>query len=288
MRVIEESRTSRAAIWCQRFAIFLIPYFAVVVLLYRFAKMETMQLFVMIAIGLIIAVVALILGIRAIGELWSKGYRGGSYAARGLFIAILVLLPFVYQGILAAQYPLANDVSTNPFDPPSYLSADIKRQQLAEDGMNLVITYSDDYAQKIVTAYPQLQPRRYPASPERVYEAISAIIQENDWPVTGTSGVPELPQSNGDSSQETETSTEALEDNEALLDDIEVEFLQRTPFFGFENDVVVRIMSEDQNTLVDMRVSSRWGKHDFGYNAGFIEKFLGQLDTALLGIAGEG
>ena len=81
---------------------------------------------------------------------------------------------------------------------------------------------------------------------------------------------------------------EELEDNVAAPDDIFIEILERTLIFGYENDVVIRIISEDQNTLVDVRSSSRWGRHDFGYNARLIESILTQLDTALLGIAGEG
>ena len=81
---------------------------------------------------------------------------------------------------------------------------------------------------------------------------------------------------------------EPLEDNIGVPDDMYVEFLERTLVFGFGNDVVVRIVSEDRNTLVDVRSSSRWGRHDFGYNAKLIESFLQELDTALLGVAGEG
>ena len=71
------------------------------------------------------------------------------------------------------------------------------------------------------------------------------------------------------------------DDNAAPLEDMYVEFLERTLIFGFGNDVVVRIVSEDQTTLVDVRSSSRWGRHDFGYNAKLIDGFLQQLDTAL-------
>ena len=52
--------------------------------------------------------------------------------------------------------------------------------------------------------------------------------------------------------------------------------------------MVIKIVSEEENTLVEMRSASRWGKHDFGANARAIEKFLRDLDQNLIGIAGEG
>lgn len=58
--------------------------------------------------------------------------------------------------------------------------------------------------------------------------------------------------------------------------------------FGFRHDIIIKIQSEEEATLVDMRSASRFGAHDFGSNAAIIEDFLADLDTALLGIAGEG
>lgn len=283
-----EERTSRAAIWCQHFAVFLVPYFVIVILLYRFDKIETTQMFALIGVGLMIALVSLVLAIRAIIELWSKGYRGGSSVVRGSIISLLVLLPFAYFAFLALQLPLANDVSTDAFNPPQYVTAGKYRQRFVDKGMNPVGPYTQEHAREIVIAYPKLQSRRYPAGPERVLEAVMSIVQENEWPVTGTSGLPVL--SSDPATEETDNTQveETLEDNVASPDDMYVEFLERTLVFGFGNDVIVRIVSEDQNTLVDLRSSARWGRHDFGYNAKLIERFLQELDAALLGIAGEG
>ena len=74
----------------------------------------------------------------------------------------------------------------------------------------------------------------------------------------------------------------------ATVDTLEIEAVASSPVFGFKNDIAIQIVSEAEATLVDMRASSRFGAHDFGYNAKIIEKFLADLDTSLLGIAGEG
>jgi hypothetical protein len=285
-------RHSSAAKWCQRFALFLIPYFLIVILLYRFGKVETSQLFALMGVGFLVALVSLILAMRAIADLWSKGYRGGSKVVRGLFITLITLLPFGYFTFLALQYPLANDVSTDAFNPPDYITAPITREEGNEIGFNAVGEYNRPHALKILSSYPKLQPRRYPAGPERVLEAVRKIIQDNEWPVTGSQGIPEIhtdpaDEELADNQQESDATPNAEETLETP-DDVYIEFLERTLIMGFENDIVVRIVSEDRNTLVDVRSSSRWGSHDFGYNARLIESFLQELDAALLGIAGEG
>ena len=291
-----EDRRSKAAIWCLRLAVFLIPFFAIVILLYRFAKIDTVQMFILIAFGLLIALLSLVFAFKAITELWTKGYRGGSQVVRGMIITLLVLLPFGYQAFLALQFPLANDVSTDMLNPPEYVNAIELRESNAEKGMNPVIEYDEEYSKKMILAYPKLQSRRYPAGPERVLEAVRLIIDDNEWLLTGSQGIPEL-KNNSETENTTELADNAtnnseieeqLEDNIGTPDDIFIEVLERTLIFGFENDVVIRIVSEDRNTLVDVRSSARWGEHDFGYNAKLIEGFLQQLDAALLGIAGEG
>lgn len=295
MAGIYVERYSGAAVWCQRLAFFLIPFFITVIVLYRLAKIEPPQLYALIGVGFVIALISLVFAFRSISELWSKGYRGGTMVVRGLLVTLVLLLPFVYYAFLALQFPLSNDVSTDPFDPPIYVTAEKSREAIGADKVNLVESYEREHALKIIEAYPKLQPRRYPAGAERVLEAVRGIAEENEWPVTGTLGIPEnKPEATNtelaDNAQtdETEQGAGSLEDSIETPDDIFFEFIVHSAVFRFEHDVIVRIVSEDRNTLVDIRSSSRLGNHDFGYNAKIIDDFLTQLDAALLGIAGEG
>jgi len=283
-----EERWSQSAIWCQRIAVFLAPYFLILIALYRFSKIDTFQMFALVAIGLFLAMLGMVFAIVAISELWNKGYRGGNMVIRGMIIILLILLPFAYQSYLALLHPLANDVSSDTFNPPTYVNAAKFRASAEGEGVNLVQEYSEEYSDLIIEAYPKVRSRRYPAGSERVLEAVMAILKDNGWPITGR--VNPLQEDEG---SEAELADNAAEDGDkeedlAIPQDILVETLTKTLIFGFENDVVIRIRSEDQNTLVDVRASSRWGQHDFGHNAKIIRDFLEQLDTALLGIAGEG
>ena len=54
--------------------------------------------------------------------------------------------------------------------------------------------------------------------------------------------------------------------------------------FGFESDIVLRIIEEEDGTLVDMRSTSRFGAHDLGSNASRIIAFMSDLDASLQGL----
>ncbi len=56
-----------------------------------------------------------------------------------------------------------------------------------------------------------------------------------------------------------------------------IEATATTPWFGFKDDVVVRITPEASGSRVDVRSVSRVGKSDVGANAERIREFLGRL-----------
>lgn len=306
-----ERKWSGAALWCERIAVICLPYFAITILLHRFDKITTQQAVWLVAFGLAMILASLVLGLRALMDLWNKGLRGGKSTVRGVIISTLLLVPFLWHGYLAVEHPLLSDVSTNPYDPPRYITAQRLRQLNADRGMNQLATYDDAYAETLIGDYPRIGSRRYNAGPERVLASVKTLLADRSWRITGTRGVAE---EQPEPEAEPETGPEPGSDPEAgaageggaaepnaqapeigdigeaapLPDNIVIEAVATTPIFGFRNDVVIQIASEAEATLVDMRASSRYGAHDFGYNARIIEKFLSDLDTSLIGIAGEG
>ena len=282
-----EQRRSRAALWCARLASVSLPYFAIVILLHRFEKVATPQAYWLVGFGLMLILFALFLGARAIVDMWNHGYSGGRLTVRGLLIAILLLLPFAWFGYLAVLHPSINDVSTNPYSPPGFIRAANIRADQAAQGMNQLANYTPPYATLLIESYPKLASRRYNAGARRIYAAAAALITDRDWLVTGVTGLPDEANAPAEGEQETQPESEARLETAVPLD-IHVEALARSMIFAFHYDVVLQIVSEEESTLVDMRVAARWGRHDFGANARIIEKFLADLDASLLGIAGEG
>jgi hypothetical protein len=309
-----ERRWSSAAVWCERLAAISIPYFAIAILLHRMGEITTPQVVWLGAAGLAMLLVSLFLGIRALVDLWTKGLRGGKATLRGVIIALLLLTPFVWHGYLAVEHPMLSDVSTNPYNPPPFIEAAERREALAVEGANPFAEYDPAYADILIAEYPKVGSRRYNAGPERVLASVRQLVADRGWTITATRGIPEdqlqppaatapeAPAANGGNASGAEPKAakkgegkkgkaEVVDDQEIaseLPDNIEIEAVASSQVFAFKNDIVIQIVSEAEATLLDMRASSRFGAHDFGYNAQLIEKFLADVDTSLLGIAGEG
>jgi hypothetical protein len=312
-----ERRWSSAAVWCERIAAISIPFFAIAILLHRMGEITTPQVVWLGAAGLALLLVSLFLGIRAVVDLWTKGLRGGKATVRGVIISLLLLTPFVWHGYLAVEHPMLSDVSTNPYNPPPFIAASQEREALAGEGANPFAEYDAAYADILIAEYPKVGSRRYNAGPERVLASVRQLVADRGWKVIAMRGVPEdqsppaaAPQAaapeakaqnggdanvtgskaakkgNGDKDKPATPNEQEIASE--LPGTIEIEAVASSPVFAFKNDIVIQIISEAEATLLDMRASSRFGAHDFGYNAQLIEKFLTDVDTSLLGIAGEG
>ena len=304
-----ERRWSASARWCERIALICLPYFGLSALLHRLEAITTPQLIWLLAFGLVMILASLFLGTRALLDLWNKGARGGKATVRGVIIATLLLVPYAWHGLLAVNHPLLSDVATNPYAPAPFVEAQKLRIELAGRGINPLANYTSDYADTLIAQYPKIGSRRFNAGHERVFAAVRQLLTDRNWQVTQTRGLPHEPAaaepetetSEGDAAapaknrKKTAKGTDASQpDPEDLLQaavvvpNIEIEAIVSSLIFSFKNDVVIQIVAEPEATLVDMRASSRYGAHDFGYDAKLIERFLADLDTSLLGIAGEG
>ncbi|MEL6784387.1 MAG: DUF1499 domain-containing protein [Pseudomonadota bacterium] len=327
-RLVEQSReTSRAAQWCQRLAVFAIPYLAIVVLGHRFGAIDTQSTFWLLGLGVLILLVALMTGVRGLYELWTYGNQGGIRSARGIALSLILLLPFIWFGAKAFTLPPLYDVSTDLEDPPEFDTALDDRASAT----NPIEPFNDVTRDLQLIHYPQIAARRYPLGVARVFRTVVLTIREQNWtvltanteqgqapideegsglvakPTTDGNGVPLRPatparrpiqispaaededipafdaiqvsptgRSGGDDEEENENAEERY-----------VEAVATTLIFGFESDVVVRLVEEEDGTLVDMRSTSRFGPHDLGSNAARIVSFMQELDTVLQGL-GEG
>lgn len=60
-----------------------------------------------------------------------------------------------------------------------------------------------------------------------------------------------------------------------------IEATDTTRWFGFKDDVVIRISQEATGSVIDVRSKSRVGRSDVGVNAKRIETFLDRLQKRL-------
>jgi uncharacterized protein (DUF1499 family) len=59
-----------------------------------------------------------------------------------------------------------------------------------------------------------------------------------------------------------------------------IEASDRSRWFGFTDDIVIRVTASGSGSRVDVRSSARLGRSDFGVNAARIRAYLGALRTA--------
>lgn len=285
-----ERRWSRAALWCQRLALVAICYLIIAILLHRFGEVTTPQFFWLVAFGLALLVMSLLLGMRAIAELWSAGRRGGKATVRGILLSVLALLPFVWAGWLALRHPPLSDVATSAHAPPVFVEIARVRANGVAAGMNPLAAYEAGYGELVAAAYPAVASRRYNTGAERIYAAIRALLADRGWTLVVVRGAPQAEPPSAEDEPADRPRPGASEEGivAAAPVDIEIEAVASSLIFGFRTDVAIRIVTEAEATLVDMRSANRYGPHDLGSNARLITTFLGDLDRALAGLAGEG
>ena len=60
-----------------------------------------------------------------------------------------------------------------------------------------------------------------------------------------------------------------------------IEATETTAWFGFKDDVIIRVTDNDSERLVDICSKSRIGKSDLGKNVARIHSFIEELDKVL-------
>jgi len=243
-------REARTAPWSLRLALLPIPLLIVAVVMHRYGQIDTVPLFLLIAIAWALALAALVLGGLAMRRIWIDGVRGFAPALTGSLLAIAIL---AVPGLMVEEMirlPRLADISTDLNDPPELAPS----AQAAHPSPDVV---SNDEQAK---AYPDILSRHYPVSPARVYDAATALMTARGWTIS--KAVPP--------------------DIESA--DASIEAVARTLVLALPADVALRIVADDDGSLVDMRSASRIGSHDLGDNARRIRAFFGDLDTALQGV----
>jgi uncharacterized protein (DUF1499 family) len=102
------------------------------------------------------------------------------------------------------------------------------------------------------TPYPMLAPLKAPVTAEAAYAAALAAVEGRGWAIVTAS--PEA----------------------GVIEATETSF-----WFGFHDDVMIRIRSEEERVVIDVRSTSRVGLSDLGANAKRVRDFLNELETRL-------
>ena len=250
MAVIIERKSSAAARWARRLALFSAALFITAVAGHRFGAVETVPFFWLACLIAALALLSLLLGLLGMRALWEHGARGGRASALAIVVAVLVLAPIGLAGFLAATLPPLGDVSTDVLEPPSFRVAPGERKS----EMNPLGTYPPAQADIQREAYADVTGRRYAMAAQGVQELAALLAKERRWTILRPFDA------DGDGGEST------------------MEAVAHSPLLGLLSDVAVRVTDEGETSYVDMRSVSRYGTRDLGDNARKIASFLADLD----------
>ena len=160
-------------------------------------------------------------------------------------IAIAIPLSMLNKG---KSVPPIHDISTDLVSPPEFVAI----APLRADAPNPVEYAGVEAATQQRAAYPELQTLNYPQSKSELVEATKQAIDHLGWQLVN------------------------IDADQGII-----EATDRTMWFGFKDDVVVRITDNGSKRLVDIRSKSRVGGSDLGKNAERIHGFIEELDSIL-------
>ena len=252
--IILEEPLSAAAVWSRRLAIFALAVAALAVILSRSQGIEPAAGLSVLAAAIVIACIAVLLAVAAFVIIWRTGRRGVGHVVAGLFLALLLLALPAWLAVQSVRLPVINDVSTDLLDPPAYARS--SRALAARNGVTPGdIPEASRVAQRI--AYPNLQPIILDLEADEAYQLVLRAVAARGWRIVD----------------------QAAPGGRMGLGHVNA--TDRTLLMGFTDDIAIRIRPLAGQTRIDVRSTSRIGRHDFRANATRIEKFVTELQAQL-------
>ena len=192
--------------------------------------------------GLVLCVAALIWAFLA------KSNGGRSQSTAGLVIALLIVGNFFSLLHQAQSAPRIHDITTDWVTPPLFEAI----LPLRQGAMNPPGYGGPAIAEQQKKAYPDIQPLLLSVPPDKAWRACLDAAVKMGWDLVATNE----PQGR-------------------------IEATDTTFWFGFKDDIVVRVLPQAGGSRVDVRSVSRVGLGDVGTNAKRIRRYLEQVRSSL-------
>ena len=176
-------------------------------------------------------------------------WRGGAVAIVAFVVGLLIAyVPWHYDRLRQTVPPI-HDITTDPDNPPAFAAVLAVR---TADGGNPVAYEGAKIAEQQRQAYPDIAPLSLALPREAAFTRALDAAQRMGWTIVAA-------------------------DNTAGR----IEASDRSRWFGFTDDIIIRITPEGSSSRVDVRSSSRLGRSDFGVNAARVRAYLAELRTAV-------
>ena len=152
-------------------------------------------------------------------------------------------LPWHHQR-QAEGVPAIHDITTDTENPPAFVAL----AEAREAAPNALAYPGESFARQQREYYPEIESLQLAAAPEEVFERAVAAAHAKGWDIAASDA-----------------------------DKGKLEATATTPWFGFRDDIVVRVRTDSEGTQVDVRSASRVGQSDLGTNARRIRSYLARL-----------
>ncbi|HPF27383.1 MAG TPA: DUF1499 domain-containing protein [Steroidobacteraceae bacterium] len=176
--------------------------------------------------------------------------------AAALVVALLLFGYLLLQLVRAFGVPPIHEISTDLADPPAFVAIRAIRAEIP--GVNPVEYVAEQKSNNERgslnvpdvqrQSYPDIQPLVLQASPAEAFARAERVARELGWEI-----------------------------QESAPAEGRLEATATTTFFGFKDDVVVRVRSAGAGSRVDVRSKSRVGLGDAGANAKRVRAFLAAM-----------
>ena len=167
-----------------------------------------------------------------------------------LIVALLIGLGTAWvpwNGVQKARsLPFIHDISTDTTNPPEFVAI----LPLRAGAPNPPEYAGDDVAAQQREGYPDLETVVIDLPPDQAFERALAAASEMGWEIVASAP-----------------------------SDGRIEATDTTFWFGFKDDVVIRIRGDAGSSELDIRSKSRVGRSDVGANAARIRQFLEELEV---------
>jgi uncharacterized protein (DUF1499 family) len=173
--------------------------------------------------------------------------RGFLAAVLALAIGIVAAWAPVILMLRARQAPPISDISTDTSNPPPLVITLQMRQESRQGGDG---TYPVANAALQREAYPDIGPITLAVPPADAFRRVDAVATSLGWDVVARAPP-----------------------------DGRIEAIDTTRWFGFQDDVVVRIRPDGSGSKIDIRSKSRTSTSDLGTNADRIRLFTERLKS---------
>lgn len=144
----------------------------------------------------------------------------------------------------AHAVPAIHDITTDTANPPQFVAV----LPLREHAPNSATYGGASVAAKQHAAYPDIKPLQLAEPPSRAFKQALAAARKMGWKIDA-----DVPA------------------------DGRIEATATTSWFGFKDDIVVRVRAQGSGSVVDVRSESRVGTSDVGTNAARVRSYLSTL-----------